>query len=128
MIVTMSGLDQIREQHIGAKIAYCHGVFNCLHAVHILHLKWAKEHADVLVVGITADAYVDKRRSEHLMNEFTRAEMINHLSFVDYTVIVPWSNATAPLDLLCPDVYVKGQEYRDQMTEALALEKKHCNK
>ena len=42
------------------KIVLCHGVFDLLHIGHIRHLEQAKGLADILVVTVTPDRYVNK--------------------------------------------------------------------
>lgn len=93
------------------KVVLCHGVFDVVHPGHIRHLLYAREKADVLVVSITADQYVQKGpRRPHVPQEM-RAQSLAVLDFVDYVVI---SHADDPLEmisLLQPDYYAKGFEY-----------------
>ena len=44
----------------GTKLVLCHGVFDLLHVGHIRHLNEAKNMADILVVTITPDRFVNK--------------------------------------------------------------------
>ena len=44
----------------GKKVVHCHGVFDILHAGHIKHFNSAKKLADILVVTVTHDQYVNK--------------------------------------------------------------------
>ena len=68
-------------------IALCHGVFDLLHPGHISHLNQAKKLADILVVSLTPDRYVNKGPSRPAFTEKLRAETISSLEVVDYVVI-----------------------------------------
>ena len=64
-------------------IAHCHGVFDLLHIGHIRHLKEASELADILIVSITSDRFVNKGINRPEFNFNLRAEVISSLSFID---------------------------------------------
>src|SRR5215831_19183983 len=49
-----------RSRAGGRKVALCHGVFDLFHVGHLRHLSEGKRYADILVVSITADEYVNK--------------------------------------------------------------------
>ena len=122
MIVNFNELQKIRLKHQNQKIALCHGVFNYLHAGHILHLKWAKEKADILVVSVTGNDHVDNKRDRFCLPESQRVNLINTLTFVDYIVVSNFSSAVEVLQNLKPDFYVKGSEYLAGITATLQQE------
>ena len=97
----------------GKKIVLCHGVFDLLHIGHIRHLEQAKRLGDILVVTVTPDKYVNKGPHRPAFPEDLRAETIAALDCVDYVVINKWPTAEETIQLLKPDIYVKGAEYRD---------------
>lgn len=45
----------------GLKVGMCHGCFDILHIGHLRHLEAAKSLADVLVVTVTPDRFVNKK-------------------------------------------------------------------
>ena len=55
-------------------VALCHGVFDLLHPGHIQHFNVARELAEVLIVSITADKYVNKGPGRPLFNHDIRAQ------------------------------------------------------
>jgi cytidyltransferase-like protein len=57
-------------------IALCHGVFDLLHPGHIHHFNAASELAEVLIVSITADKYVNKGPGRPLFNQYIRAQTL----------------------------------------------------
>ena len=97
----------------GRKIAHCHGVFDLLHIGHIRHFEQARKMADLLVVTLTPDKYVNKGPGRPVFNERLRAEAIAALDCVDYVAINRWPVAVETIRLLRPDYYVKGAEYSE---------------
>lgn len=104
-------LDAAREA--GRKIVHCHGVFDLLHIGHIRYFEQARQMGDLLLVTLTPDRFVDKGPGRPAFGEDLRAESIASLDSVDYVVINQWPTAEETLRALRPDIYVKGQEFRD---------------
>ena len=115
----------------GKKIAHCHGAFDLLHPGHIRHLQAAKALGDVLVVTVTEDRFIRKGPGRPVFNERLRAESLAALGVVDYVATSPWPTAVETIKLLKPDLYVKGQDYRDRTadcTGAIAEEERAAQK
>lgn len=100
------------------KIVLCHGVFDLLHIGHIRYLSKAKELGDVLVVTLTADRFVDKGNNRPAFPEKLRAEALASLSITDLVAVNQWPTATETLNLLRPDYYAKGAEFKDVGSDA----------
>jgi rfaE bifunctional protein nucleotidyltransferase chain/domain len=96
----------------GTRIALTNGVFDLLHVGHLRYLRQARSHADVLVVGVNADAVVAKP-GRPLVPQAERAELVAALEPVDYAVIFSTPTADSLLRELRPDVYVKGADYSE---------------
>lgn len=97
----------------GKKIAFTNGVFDILHAGHILSLSEAAREADYLVVGLNSDASVKRLKgpSRPMNEQDARAMMLAALLLVDAVVIF---DEDTPLELIreiMPDVLVKGGDY-----------------
>src|SRR5207244_10190875 len=73
----------------------------------------------VLVVTITADKYITKKRSVSFSEEY-RARQVAALEIVDFAAIVNEPSAVAAIDALRPDVYVKGSEYSNLVLDKTA--------
>lgn len=101
----------------GKKIVHCHGVFDLLHVGHLRYFEEAKTHGDVLVVTITPDRFVNKGPHRPVFTETLRAEALAALQVVDYVAINRWPTAVETIQLLKPDLYVKGPDYKDQATD-----------
>lgn len=98
----------------GKKVILSHGVFDLLHPGHIKHFEFAKKKADVLVVTITKDKYVNKGPGRPVFNHRLRAESIAALECVDYVAVNEWPTAVETITKLKPSLYIKGSEYRDR--------------
>jgi len=105
-----SALAPLRAR--GRRIALTNGVFDLLHVGHLRYLRQARSHADVLVVGVNADAVVGKP-GRPLVPQAERAELVAALEPVDYVVIFSTPTADSLLRELRPDVYVKGADYSE---------------
>lgn len=92
-------------------IALCHGVFDLLHPGHIIHLEQAKVMADVLVVSITAAKYVRKGPGRPYFNDEMRMKFLEALESVDYVMLSEGYTVDDIIEVVEPDVYVKGEEY-----------------
>lgn len=109
----------------GKKIVLCHGVFDLLHIGHIRYFEQARRMGDILVVTLTPDRDVDKGPHRPAFTETLRAEAIASLNSVDFVAINEWPTAEETLRLLCPDVFVKGSEFKnisDDPTGKIGLE------
>ncbi|MFL5742940.1 MAG: D-glycero-beta-D-manno-heptose 1-phosphate adenylyltransferase [Flavisolibacter sp.] len=99
---------------IGKTVAFTNGCFDILHAGHIASLTEAARHADMLIVGLNADASVHnlKGKNRPVNNEQSRALVMASLCMVDAVVI--FSEPT-PLELILqikPDYLIKGGDYK----------------
>ncbi|MDD2806199.1 MAG: PfkB family carbohydrate kinase [Elusimicrobiales bacterium] len=95
----------------GKVVAQCHGVFDLMHPGHIKHLEAARKAADVLVVTLTPDRFVNKGPGRPVFNEHLRAESLAALTCVDYVAINGWPTAVEAINLVKPGLYVKGSDY-----------------
>lgn len=95
----------------GQTVALCHGVFDLVHLGHVRHIMAARNEADVVIVTITADHFVNKGPGRPIFPETMRAEMLAALGTVDWVGINPTASAEPVIQALRPDVYVKGSDY-----------------
>ena len=101
----------------GKKIVHCHGVFDLVHVGHIRHFTQAKKLGDLLVVTLTADEFVNKGPHRPAFNQSLRAEMIAALECVDLVAINHDPSAVPAIRVICPDLHVKGSDYRDRQKD-----------
>lgn len=96
------------------KIAQCHGCFDLLHPGHIKHFQSAKAAADILIVTLTPDRFVNKGPGRPVFPEQLRMESIAALESVDYVALNHWPTAVETIKMLRPTYYVKGPDYKDK--------------
>jgi len=116
--------EQVRKS--GRTIALCHGVFDLIHFGHLRHIELARKEADVLLVTVTADPYVNKGPGRPIFPETMRAEMLGAIEVVDYVGINYAASAEPAISAIKPDVYVKGSDYEnsdDDLTGKIGLER-----
>ena len=97
----------------GRTVALCHGVFDLVHLGHVRHILAAGNEADVVIVTVTADRYVNKGPGRPIFPEAMRAEMLAALAGVDWVGINPTSSAEPVIETVRPDIYVKGSDYEN---------------
>ena len=114
---------QLRTE--GKCVVLCHGTFDLMHTGHIRYLQRAKQEGDILLVTVTADAFVNKGPGRPVFNEYLRAENLAALACVDFVAINHAISAVEALHEIQPDIYAKGSDYRshsEDVTGNIALE------
>lgn len=107
----------------GRTVVQCHGCFDIVHPGHVRHLRHAATLGDVLLVTITADAVMNKGGGRPLFPQELRAENLAALDCVDWVAVNPDATAEALLELVRPDVYIKGREYEFNNDPRFAAER-----
>lgn len=110
-------------------IVLTNGCFDILHIGHAEYLKEAKKLGDKLFIGINSDSSVKKLKGENrpINNEMDRAKLLSYLEFVDYLVIFEEKTADTLIDLIKPDIYVKGGDYtKESLPEYPTIEKNNA--
>jgi len=97
----------------GNRVVLCHGVFDLLHMGHVRHLEAARREGGLLIVTVTADRHVNKGPDRPVFTQQLRAEMLGSLEYVDWVGISEEPSAESILQIIKPDVYVKGGDYKD---------------
>ena len=118
-ILTLDGLTALRHRLRDKSIVLCHGAFDLVHMGHVLHFEEAASLGDILVVTITADKFITKKRSVSFTEEY-RMRQVAALEIVDYVALVSDPSAVPALEALEPDVYVKGSEYANLVLDKTA--------
>jgi rfaE bifunctional protein nucleotidyltransferase chain/domain len=106
---TVAAIEKMRSQ--GKTVIQCHGCFDVLHVGHLRHFEAAKQAADILVVTVTPDQFVNKGPGRPIFEARLRAELIAGLKVVDYVSVNRWASALEAIEILKPDFFAKGSEY-----------------
>src|SRR5438045_7735389 len=111
-VLSLPDLIALRQgwRDAGLRLVLTNGTFDLLHIGHVRYLEAARAEGDILVVGINSDASVRgyKEPGRPVVPQDERAEIVAALRCVDYGTIFEESTATALVEALQPDVYVKG--------------------
>lgn len=96
-----------------SNVVATNGCFDVLHYGHVCYLEQARQLGDCLVVGLNSDASVKriKGNGRPINPESHRAYVLAALRSVDYVVSFPHPTAMEFLQVLRPDIYVKGGDY-----------------
>lgn len=114
-IVPLEELERIIASYKkdGKKVTLCHGCFDLVHPGHVRHFKEAKRQGDVLVVTVTPDRFIAKGPGRPLFPEQLRLEQLAALEVIDHVALNHWPTAIEMLEMLKPNIYIKGSEYED---------------
>ena len=120
-ISTIDGWRGESEKHSGEKVVFTNGCFDLMHRGHVIYLAKARELGDKLVVGLNSDASVSRLKgpSRPIAKEESRAMVLAALGFVDRVVIFDDDTPAKLIELVKPDILVKGGDYtRDNIVGA----------
>lgn len=103
----------LEDRQNGLRLAFTNGCFDLLHAGHVRYLHEARHEGDRLIVAINSDAAVTRLKGagRPLLPAAERAIILSALSCVDYVTIFSEPTPHALLQLLQPDILVKGGDY-----------------
>jgi D-beta-D-heptose 7-phosphate kinase / D-beta-D-heptose 1-phosphate adenosyltransferase len=111
----------------GLTVAFTNGCFDLLHPGHVSLLDQARRQADRLIVGINSDDSVRRLKgpARPLQSEIARATVLASLKSVDAVVIFEEDTPLQIIDVVRPDVLVKGADYTvDQVVGADLVSKR----
>lgn len=127
----MNGIDaqpQVqRWKDLGYEVVFTNGCFDIIHEGHIQTLTQAAAMGDKLIVGLNSDESVQQLKgpSRPLNSETSRAIVLAALEAVDMVVIFGEATPAELLELLIPDVLVKGGDYKKREIVGAELVKKY---
>lgn len=101
----------------GKKLVFTNGVFDILHAGHVLYLEKARSLGDLLIVGLNSDESARRlgKGPDRPFNSLTdRGLVVGALRCVDAVVSFNEDTPEALIEVLRPEVHVKGGDYREE--------------
>ena len=108
-------------RNTGGRIVFTNGCFDIMHAGHAQYLEEARSMGDVLIVAINSDASVRRLKGPKrpVIGQQDRALMLAALESVDYVVIFEEDTPYEVINILEPDLLVKGGDWTpDQIVGA----------
>lgn len=98
------------------RVVFTNGVFDLIHPGHVDVLLGARRAGDHLVVAVNSDASVRRLKgpTRPVRNEAERAFVVAAFEMVDCVVVFEQDTPLELIELLRPDVLVKGGDYREE--------------
>ena len=106
-----SGLQAYRNR----RIVFTNGCFDILHVGHVTYLEQARALGDLLFVGLNSDSSVrslNKGPDRPIQLQNDRAKILLALKAVDFVSIFDESTPLELIKEVCPDILVKGGDWR----------------
>lgn len=114
--VTLNRLLSVRSKlkETGRSVVFTNGCFDLIHKGHLDYLRRSKSFGDVLMVAVNSDRSVRKIKGKGrpVLPQKDRAEIIAALEPVDYVFIFSEETPLKVINMLKPDVLVKGADYK----------------
>ena len=102
-----------RWRRMGWRVGFTNGCFDLLHPGHVHLLEQARGACDRLVVGLNSDASVQRLKgpTRPVQPEAARAAVLASLAAADLVCVFDEDTPEALIDLIKPDLLVKGADY-----------------
>ncbi len=99
----------------GLRVVFANGCFDLLHVGHVSLLEQARRMGDRLIVAVNSDRSVRrlKGRRRPVVREQDRAQVLAALASVDAVVVFDEATPLHLIEVLRPDVLVKGGDYTE---------------
>ncbi len=115
---------QPRLADLARPIVFTNGVFDILHRGHVTYLAQARALGACLVIGLNSDASahgLGKAPGRPLNHEGDRAVVLAALESVNLVTLFDEATPIELLELVRPDLYVKGGDYEVERLAETAL-------
>jgi D-beta-D-heptose 7-phosphate kinase/D-beta-D-heptose 1-phosphate adenosyltransferase len=109
----------------GTTIVTTNGCFDLIHPGHVAYLTEAAALGTMLIVGVNCDAVVRtlKGPGRPVFSESDRAHVVAALQMVDAAFVFKEPDPRTFIDILKPDIHVKGGDYSGAIIEKDAVER-----
>ena len=109
-------IKKIKVKDKDKKIIFTNGCFDILHIGHVKYLEQAKSFGDVLIIGLNSDESIRKLKGNKrpINSEIDRAYILASMAIVDYVVIFEEDTPLDLIELIRPDILVKGGDYKEE--------------
>jgi len=98
----------------GDKIVFTNGCFDLLHRGHAEALANTADLGDRLIIGLNSDQSIKKLKGNNrpIIDEKSRSILLASFQFVDAIVLFSEVTPTKLIEIIMPDVLVKGGDYK----------------
>ncbi|MCP3941346.1 MAG: D-glycero-beta-D-manno-heptose 1-phosphate adenylyltransferase [Desulfobacteraceae bacterium] len=120
--------DDYKSSH--KRIVFTNGCFDILHAGHVSYLAMAAALGDILVLGLNSDISVKKIKGDKrpVIGEAHRACVMAALESVDHVVLFDDPDPGQLIEIVCPDILVKGADWPEEQIVGAAFVKENGGK
>lgn len=100
----------------GQKLVFTNGCFDIVHRGHVEYLAKAASLGNQLIIGLNTDASVKRLKgmARPVQDETTRALVLASFSFVSKVVLFDEDTPFELINLIQPDILVKGGDYKPE--------------
>jgi len=108
-------VEMVQEIHrTNGKVVWTNGCFDILHIGHYEYLKFSRRQGDLLIVGLNSDDSVRRLKGPNrpITGEAERARILAALDVVDAVVVFDEDTPQGMIEILRPDVIIKGADYK----------------
>ena len=116
-IVSFSEIKSLSRQYKTAKktIVFTNGCFDIIHAGHVKYLTLAASLGDILVLGLNSDRSVKRIKGEKrpVIGQEHRSLVVAALACIDHVVLFDEPDPKCLIEIICPDVLVKGADWTE---------------
>ena len=109
----------------GYKVVFTNGCFDILHLGHVSYLSQASSLGNKMILAVNTDDSVrrlGKGEDRPINDEVSRALVLAGLGFVDLVVLFNEDTPLEIIDIVNPDILVKGGDYNADQTNKQALD------
>ncbi len=112
-IIPFQNISKFKNSVTTKPIVFTNGCFDILHLGHLTYLSEARELGNFLWIGVNSDLSVKALKGENrpINSEQDRSIMLASLLFVDAITIFSDATPIPLLELIKPDIHVKGGDY-----------------
>lgn len=125
LVSNRNNLASLIQEHrnFDQKIVFTNGCFDLLHLGHVTYLTQAKILGDILIIGVNSDESIRQlkgaNRPVNCLSD--RLAILAALESVNY--VIPFTELTPRnlIQIIRPDIYVKGGDYTPEMLPEVPL-------
>ena len=105
----------------GYRLVFVNGCFDILHRGHIKLLKFAKSHGDLLIVALNSDNSIKKLKGSirPILKLKDRLTILDSITYVDIVTSFDEEEPSEILEVVRPDIVVKGPDYKNKKIKEL---------
>jgi glycerol-3-phosphate cytidylyltransferase len=110
---TETQIQMIKDKYHDKKLVFCCSAFDLLHCGHIIMLEDAKNHGDILIVGLQTNPNIDRASKNVPIQSYVEHEIqIKGCRYVDE--VIQYATESDLYKILCelkPDIRVLGTDW-----------------